>query len=234
MPAITIEPIATTVAATARDRGEQHAGQHARHRKAAAQMADAGEREADDPPGDAAGRQKGRGQDEERDREQRVVLHGLEQLERQRGQRVVREQEDRGDARQPERDRDRRPDQEQAEQHRKRNAIVIAGRTGARRSSLDEQERDRHRRRRPGSGASPRCCRGAGACCPRLRRRAGARSAAGSRPPADLGQTQEQQATPIGRMIIGSHCGTGRSSDRMPILWSLATYCQEPMNRMIA
>ncbi len=79
-------------------------------------MPDARDREADHPLGDAAGGHERAGQDEERDGEQREMLRRLEQLERQRGERIAPEHEDRHERRQAERDGDRHADQHEGEQ----------------------------------------------------------------------------------------------------------------------
>ena len=96
----------------ARQRREQHAGEHRGDRQPALEMADAGDGEADDAARHTAGRHEGRGQDEERDGEQRVVaVEGVEQGlgdRAERGLRVDEQEDDRGQA---ERDGDRHADQ---------------------------------------------------------------------------------------------------------------------------
>ncbi len=90
MPAMTIEPTATTVAG---DEPETAANSMHASTDAIARpprkwpMQAIGE--ADHPLRNAAGGHEGAGQDEERNRQQREVLGGLEQLQRQRGQRVA-------------------------------------------------------------------------------------------------------------------------------------------------
>ena len=98
------------------DGREQHAGQDRGHAQAAAQPAYRVDGEADHALGHAAGCQKRRRQDEERNRHQRRVMHGVEHLVGQRTERVVGKHQDRQHAGQAQRDGDRNPHQHEGEQ----------------------------------------------------------------------------------------------------------------------
>lgn len=100
---------------------EEHAGEDGGDRQSTPEMADAGNREPDDAPRDPARRHEGRGEDEEGNGEQRVVLRRGKQLQRDRGHGIVGEEGDRQNARKTERDCDRHAEKQQAEDEDEEN-----------------------------------------------------------------------------------------------------------------
>ena len=126
MPAMTMVPMATTVAGDEPDkRCKQHAGEDAGNGKAALEMADAGDGKTDDSLGDAAGRHEGRGEDEEGDGKQRVVAgEGVEQRLRDRAERAVGMDHQEDDRRQAKGDRNGHADQEKADDHQEKKCDI--------------------------------------------------------------------------------------------------------------
>src|SRR5690606_4341366 len=194
-----------------RDRGEQHAGEHRGNGQAATKVADTVDREADHPLGHAASGHERATEDEERDRQQREMLGGFVELERERREGIIAEHEDRQERRQPERDRDRHAHEEEQEQHDEQ------GRGGHRPFSADWVPIGPSSSTRSFSASSASSATRL-ALSPRI-----------TRSSTCVNRTNNS-AKPIGMTRRGTHWGIGMSWARMPISYILLTYCQLPTN----
>ena len=105
----------------ARHRREEHAREDRGHREPATQVADARVCEADHALCHSARGHERAGEDEEGDREQRELLRGLEELERERGEGIAAHEHDGEHRAQAERDGDRDAEQHEQEQHREQH-----------------------------------------------------------------------------------------------------------------
>src|SRR5690606_29544675 len=168
--------------------------------QAAAQMPDGGDGEVHHAFGHAAGGHEHPRQHKKGNRHQRVVLAGLEHLDGQAGQRILREEDDGDDAREPQADGNRHAD-----------------------CHAEKQQNRTYHRVHPCSSLA---CRPMASAASSARCRESARPV--SRSYRICKKRKPVSAMPSGMTASTHQRSIGMSSSSMPTCFILRTYCIEP------